>query len=169
MSWQNAKSTRPRRGGNLIALGWGLLSAVVVQAIQAQTTTAYECVADLDALAPYMLANDAGARDHVAQKGQATFDAAFVAARGLAVAAVSDDSCLAALRTYLMAFRRTHLSVRSTRAVGAVPRPNTPEPEFRIVSARTALLSVPSSLTRRARPLPGSSRRTNATSRSGRT
>ena len=88
-----------------------------------------------------MLANDAGARDHVAQKGQATFDAAFVAARGLAAAAGSDDSCLAALRTYLMAFRRTHLSVRS---VGAVPRPKTPGPEFRIVSARTALLSVPS-------------------------
>ena len=144
MSRQNAKPIRPWRGRNLFALGWGLLTAVLSQAIHAQTTTAAECVADLDALAPYMLANDAGARDHVAQKGQATFDAAFVAARGLAAAAVSDDSCLAALRTYLLAFRTSHLSVRSTGSAGATPQPNTPGPAFRILSPKTALLTVPS-------------------------
>ena len=131
-------------GPNLSALAWGLLTAVIAPAIQAQTTTAAECVADLDALAPYMLANDAGARDHVAQKGQATFDAAFVTARSLAADAVSDDSCLAVLRDYLMAFRRTHLSVRSTSSVGAPPQPNRRVPEFRVISARTAILTVPS-------------------------
>lgn len=144
MSRQNAEPMRTPAWRDLFAFGWGLLAAVLAQASDAQTTTAAECVADLDVLAPYMLANDAGARDHVAQKGQATFDAAFVAARGLAAAAVSNDSCLAALRTYLLAFRRTHLSVRSTGLVSAAPRPNTPGPAFRILSAKSALLTVPS-------------------------
>jgi hypothetical protein len=79
-----------------------LLAAVLAQAIDAQTTTAAECVADLDALAPYMLANDAGARDHVAQKGQATFDAAFVAAWA-GWPPPSAMIRLAALRAYLLA------------------------------------------------------------------
>lgn len=128
---------------NLVRAVASLLVAALAQASQAQTAAA-ECLADLEALGPYMLANDAGARDDVAQKGQATFDAALVAARAQAAAAVDDESCLTALRAYLLAFRKTHLSVRSTHPAGTLPRPRTPMPTFRILSAKTALLTLPS-------------------------
>jgi len=82
----------PRRHRFLVACG--VLVGCIAPFASAQSTAATECVADLDDLAPYMLANDAGARDHVAQKGQAAFDAAFAAARAMAAVAESDDSCL---------------------------------------------------------------------------
>jgi hypothetical protein len=100
-----------------------------------------ECVADLEALAPYMMANDAGARDHLAQKGQAAFDAALSKARTQALASGSDAECLAALRTYLLAFRKNHLGLRDLTATGSARVE--PSPSFRVLSAETALLVVP--------------------------
>ena len=132
------------RRRSIAAVACGLLMTLVARAAHAQASTASECVADLDVLAPYMLANDAGARDHVAQKGQATFDAALVAARAMAAAAADDDACLTALRSYLATFRTTHLSIRSTAASAGGSRPAPPLPSFRVLSAETALLTVPS-------------------------
>ena len=131
-----------RRRGWVLACG--LLIALVAQAPHAQPSAPAECGADLDSLAPYMLANDAGARDRVAQTGHATFDAAFAAARMLAAAAVDEDACLAALRSYLATFRKTHLSIRSMAAAAGAARPALPLPTFRVLSAKTALLTVPS-------------------------
>ena len=122
----------------------GLIIAAVSQSAHAQPTVADQCITDLSTLAPYLLANDAGASDHVEQKGQAAFDAAFATARGLAAAAVSDDSCLSALRSYLLTFRRTHLSLRPTNSRGVAAGVKTPAPAFRMLSASTALLTVPS-------------------------
>jgi hypothetical protein len=130
-----------RKRFNLVTL---LLAAAAAASGDAQATPAGECVDDLAALAPYLLANDAGARDELARKGQATFDAALVAARTQAAAAVDDASCLAALRSYLLVFRRAHLSVRSTGPTDAALRPQAPKPTFRVLGDDTALLAIPS-------------------------
>lgn len=121
-----------------------LAAALIAGAAHAQSGPGAECVADLEALAPYMLANDAGARDHVAQKGQAMFDAALATARTQARSAAGDDACLEALRAYLRTFRKTHLSLRPLAPVASTPASQPAMPSFRILSARTALLVVPS-------------------------
>lgn len=129
----------PNRLSPLIAL----FLAVAVVGARAQPRSASSCLADLDALAPYMLANDAGARDHVAQKGQAVFDAALATARMQAQSATGDDACLDTLRTYLRTFRKFHLSLRSLGPDGSTPASQLALPSFRILSPQTALLVVP--------------------------
>ncbi|MBK0391028.1 S41 family peptidase [Ramlibacter algicola] len=111
----------------------------------AQSDAAADCRQDLDALAPYMLTNDAGARDHVAQKGQAAFDAALAAARAQAGQIASDEACVDVLRTYLRTYRKWHLSLRSLLPGAATPARAAPAPpSFRILSDRTAMLVLPS-------------------------
>ena len=129
--------------GDLLILAWVLLQAATAGAADVTPPAGAACGGDLEALAPYMFANDAGARDVVAQKGGATFEAALVKARGIAATALDDEACLAALRGYLRTFRRSHLSIQSITPAGAPPRSASP-PAFRILSANTALLSVPS-------------------------
>jgi hypothetical protein len=105
---------------------------------------ATECAADVDALAPYMMTNDAGAQDEVAQKGRAVFDDALATARAQAEKVSSDGECLAVLRTYLQTFRKTHLNVRDVDPQGGSPVRQPPVPAFRVLSRSTALLTIPS-------------------------
>ena len=106
------------------------------------------CVADLDALPGFLLANDAGGRDLAAQHGKA-LDEARERARSQARDAGDDDACVAALRTYLRAWRHGHLSISANRPAasgGAAlpPPPNDPRaPRLRVLSAQTALLTLP--------------------------
>jgi hypothetical protein len=105
---------------------------------------ATECAADVDALAPYMMTNDAGAKDEVARKGRAVFDDALATARAQAAKVSSDGECLAVLRAYLQTFRRTHLNVRDLDPQGGSPARQPPGPAFRVLSPTTALLTIPS-------------------------
>ncbi len=128
-----------------------LLLAVVlsVVAIAARAgEIADRCLADLDALPGFLLVNDAGGRDIAAQRGRA-LDEALERARERAREAVDDAACIDALRGYLRAWRHGHLSVvalRSTETAGATPPPTISDarvPRFRVLSAQTALLTLP--------------------------
>jgi hypothetical protein len=122
------------------------LSIVLLDAHAGEIADA--CVADLDALPGFLLANDAGGRDTVAQRGQSLAEA-LDRARAQARDAVDDEACVAALRAYLRAWRHGHLSisVRQPAASGDATPPPTPSdpraPRFRVLSAQTALLTLP--------------------------
>ena len=108
------------------------------------------CLADLEALPGFLIANDAGARDVAAQRGRAVFDDALDRARALAREATDDDACTEALRGYLRTWRRGHLGI-ARRAAGDDARAAPPRtvadpraPRLRVLSAQTALLTLPS-------------------------
>ena len=106
------------------------------------------CVADLDALPGFLLANDAGGRDLAAQRGPALQEA-LERARGSAREAVDDAACVDVLRGYLRAWRHGHLSISPRAPVGdagAAAPPSTSDgraPRFRVLSSQTALLTLP--------------------------
>ena len=124
-----------------------LLSIALLDARAAAVADA--CLTDLDALPGFLLANDAGGRDVVAQRG-AALDEALERARAHAREAVDDGACIDALRGYLRAWRHGHLSIVALQAAGnaaAAPPPTTGDPRaprFRVLSAKTALLTLPS-------------------------
>ncbi|WP_427914890.1 S41 family peptidase [Ramlibacter sp. MMS24-I3-19] len=122
-----------------------VLTLVVAATAHAQSLNSGECISDLDALAPYMLANDAGSADYVAQRGRASFDAALATARTTAAAAPNDQACLKVLRNYLRsAFRRSHLSLRQIDpTVPNAVRASAGAPSFRLLSRQTALIIIP--------------------------
>lgn len=106
------------------------------------------CRNDLDALPEFLLENDSGARDHVARKGQAVFDAALVRARRDAAAANSDADCRDVLRSYLRTYRAGHLGLSNLAEAPATATPATGAdanaPSFEVLSPTTALLVLPS-------------------------
>jgi hypothetical protein len=122
----------------------GTAAVLAAGLVHAQSASGMECVADLDALARYVVENDAGARDQVAQKGHASFDAALAAQRLRAAQAVNDTACIEVLRGYLRTFRRFHLALRALDASGESQGLPPPNPEFKILSENTALIAVPS-------------------------
>jgi len=106
------------------------------------------CLADLDALPGFLLANDAGGRDIAAQRGQ-SLDEALERARARAREVVDDGACLDVLRGYLRAWRHGHLSIVALQPAGTAgdtPPPTRNDaraPRFRVLSPRTALLTLP--------------------------
>ncbi len=119
-------------------------------AVQAQLTPEQSCRQDLDAIPSFLLANDAGAKDELAQKGQAYFDKAMTTAQAAVSAIASDRECDAILRTYLLAWRPGHL------AEMPLPGPDQDQPgripngggtirhaELKALSGTTLLLSIP--------------------------
>lgn len=116
---------------------------------------AQACLRDLNALPAYLLANDTGAKDHLAQVGKAQLDAALARARAAAAKVRSDDECLKALNTYVKAWRPTHIGVspapkpaaaKAATAPARTPTPPAPEklPRLLLPSERTAVLVLPS-------------------------
>ena len=133
-----------------------LLAGVLLDARAGDIADA--CVADLDALPDFLVANDAGGRDIVAQRGPA-LDEALARARARAREAIDDDACVDVLRGYLRAWRHGHLSIAVRAAAGnaaaaAAPTTGDPRaPRFRVLSAETSLLTLPSFGDHYARPI----------------
>lgn len=108
------------------------------------------CLQDLEAIPPFLLENDTGAKDHLAQKGQFAMDAALTTARQEAGNAQTQESCNSILNTYLKAWRHGHLAVvgsdPETQRSLIVPegKEDALRPRFKALSRRTALLTLPS-------------------------
>ena len=123
-------------------------------ASHAQASTPSEaCLQDLHALPGFLLENDTGARQHLAQKGQAYFDQALASASEAAASANDEAACNIALSTYLGKWRKGHLQIVPNRglrldktAANAAPAAPIPErlPSLQLLSSRTALLTLPS-------------------------
>jgi hypothetical protein len=129
------------------ALAAFLLSLVLLGAHAGEPADA--CVADLDVLPAFLLANDAGARANLAERGAAAVDAAFARARAQARTIERDEDCLDALRGYLRAYRHGHLTIASRSSANRPSdtqnaRSDPRAPQFRVLSPRTTLLVLPS-------------------------
>lgn len=140
---------------NLLALTALSLAALPLAEAHAAATPGETCVQDLRAIAPFLLENDTGARQHLAQKGQAYFDLALATATTAAAGAADGKACDAILENYARTWRKGHLHVKPGSAVDiakpAPAQPTTPgqaapskEPALQILSDSTALLTLPS-------------------------
>ena len=121
----------------------------------AAATPGDTCVQDLRAMAPFLLENDTGARQHLEQKGQAYFDLALATAATAAAGAADGKACDAILENYARTWRKGHLHVKPGSALDiakpAPARPATPgqaavskAPALQILSDSTVLLTLPS-------------------------
>lgn len=137
------------------------ISSVCIN-VNAHAYNSSDCVQDLQSLPDFLLKNDTGAPAHLAQKGQAHFDAALSDA--LAEANKSDDltQCKAVLQNYLRAWRHGHLAVvtveQPSEQQATVEKPqktqaNPNDPVFEQLSEHTALLRISSFGPRYKKPL----------------
>ena len=76
-----------------------------------QHTAAELCVKDLEVIPGFLLENDTGAKEHLAQFGQKHFDDAMAEAKSAAMKVSDDDGCWDVLHQYLRAWRKGHLEV----------------------------------------------------------
>lgn len=148
---------------NRYALLWAMPMVMVMLAQAEAATVSEECVSDLASIPPFLLANDAGAKDELAQWGQPHFDAAFSQARIEASHAQDAAACNGALNAYLKSWRKGHLRVgdiprtdarsetesKQSPASGAIRSP----PTVTLLSKQTALLTVPSFANEYRQPL----------------
>jgi hypothetical protein len=94
----------------------------------AQGPAATACVQDLETIPGFLLENDAGARDHLAQLGQKYFDDAFAEAKTAALQIRGNASCLPVITKYLKMWRRGHLWVEDIAVVPAAQASATATP-----------------------------------------
>jgi len=132
------------------------LAALLAASGQAAAATPGEiCVQDLRAIPPFLLENDTGARQHLAQKGQAYFDLALANATTAAAGAADSKACDVILENYVGMWRKGHLHVKPGSAQDvAKPSPAQPavagqvppskEPSLQVLSETTVLLTLPS-------------------------
>ena len=129
-----------------------LLATFAASPAQA-ATPAEACLQDLRALPGFLLGNDTGAGQHLAQKGQAYFDQALASASEAAAKANDEDACNVVLSEYLGKWRRGHLQVVPNKALrldqaspNATPAAAAQDrsPSLRLLSSHTALLTLPS-------------------------
>ena len=112
-------------------------------------TPAEDCRRDLADIPGFMLENDAGGKDAQERQGAAHLEAALATADAQADAVSSDADCLPVIKTYLQAWRRTHLTIKPIRAAtddtqaGASPAEDADRmPALRALSKRTLLLTL---------------------------
>lgn len=129
-----------------------LLATLAAGPAQA-ATPAEACLQDLRALPGFLLENDTGARQHLAQKGPAYFDQALASASAAAASANDEAACNVALSEYLGKWRKGHLQVvpesalRQDKAAGGATLATAMpvrSPSLRLLSSHTALLTLPS-------------------------
>jgi len=89
----------------------------------AQGPAAVACVKDLEAIPGFLLENDTGAPDHLAQFGQKYFDDALAEAKSAALQIRGNASCTPVINKYLRAWRRGHLGVEDLAAAPAASAP----------------------------------------------
>jgi hypothetical protein len=116
-----------------------------------QQTAAELCVNDLKAIPGFLLENDTGAKDHLAQFGQKHFDDALAEANVAALRVSDADGCEEVLNQYLRAWRKGHLAAAPrplTKPAAGSPSAQTAaaplkhEPKFEILSDKTILLTL---------------------------
>src|SRR6267142_4682980 len=90
----------------------------------AQGPAAIACAKDLEAIPGFLLENDTGARDHLAQFGQRYFDDALAEAKSAALQIRGNASCTPVISKYLRAWRRGHLGLED---ITAAPTASTPQ------------------------------------------
>lgn len=136
-------------------------------ATHAQAATPGEaCRQDLRVLPAFLLENDTGARQHLAQKGQAYFDQALAGASTAAAKVNDEAACNTVLSGYLSQWRKGHLQIMPNSALqrdtpplaplpGAAPAPASDNraPSLQLLSPHTALLTLPSFFPEYARPI----------------
>jgi hypothetical protein len=129
-----------------------LRAAPILCALVACTNAAVaseNCLKDLEVIPPFLLENDAGAKDELATMGQAHFDVAMAQAREGAAEAGDSAACDKVLNGYLKAWRKGHLSVNAVKPERTTPEPAEANlrtsllPTIKLLSERTALLTVP--------------------------
>jgi len=89
----------------------------------AQGPSAIACTKDLEYIPGFLLENDTGARDRLAQLGQKYFDDALAEAKSAASQIRGNPSCEPIIRRYLRAWRRGHLGVEEITAAPAATAP----------------------------------------------
>ena len=120
-----------------------------------QSKVANLCAKDLEAIPGFLLENDTGAKDELAQFGQKHFDDALAEAKATASQVSDANGCEEALNHYVSAWRKGHLWVSSAPPVPAKPAAGTSpattaaaplkhEPKFQILSDKTILLTLKS-------------------------
>ena len=108
------------------------------------------CVMDLEVIPGILLQNDPGAKVHLAQFGQKHFDDAFVEAKAAAAGVSDAAACEQVLRRYLKAWRKGHLTLRSSvpapaaSSSAAAPIQRGAEPRVRALSQHTIVLTLSS-------------------------
>lgn len=126
----------------------------------AQGPAATACVQDLESIPGFLLENDTGARDHLAQVGQKYLDDALADAKAAALQIRGNASCAPVITKYLRAWRHGHLAVEditpppAPAAPAAVPsQPSAEEaspqhlkeaPAIEILSTKTLRLTLKS-------------------------
>jgi hypothetical protein len=129
-----------------------------------QSTAANLCAKDLEVIPGYLLVNDTGAKDELAQYGQKHFDDALAEAKVAALKVSDADGCEDVLSHYLRAWRKGHLQVspfplpQAERATGsqptkAAPTPREDDPKLQILSSKTILLTLKSFMDSHRAPL----------------
>lgn len=102
------------------------------------------CLADLVAIGPFLLANDAGAQRPASEADQLRRNTALDVARSQARTTPDEAQCVAILQRYLGAWRRGHLFVQAITSGPAMPSHPEMMPSIELRSPTTALLSLPS-------------------------
>jgi hypothetical protein len=119
----------------------------------AQGPSAVACTQDLEYIPGFLLENDTGARDRLAQLGQKYFDDALAEARSAASQIRGNPSCAPVLTKYLRAWRRGHLWVNEITTAPAATATQQPSgdvaaqqlkfaPTIEILSAKTLYLTL---------------------------
>lgn len=139
---------------NLLTLAALTLAALpLAGAHAAAATPGTTCLQDLRDIASFLLENDTGARQHLAQKGATYFDLALTSASGAAENINDESACNVILADYLSKWRTGHLQIvpsaalkHSKPASSSTPTTNTDKraPSLQLLSPRTVLLTLPS-------------------------
>ncbi|WP_028111695.1 S41 family peptidase [Ferrimonas kyonanensis] len=128
----------------LVAMLLVLASATKAETIRDQ------CLKDLEALPEFLLENDTGAPDHLAQHGQDHFDEALERTRLEISSIESELECDSAIRNYLRAWRPSHLAIwpshseTGSKSLKDTLKDESLAPRFRKLSSDTAYWSIPS-------------------------
>lgn len=113
------------------------------------------CVSDLDFIPSFLVANDAGASDRLAQIGNKALQQALADASKKAESTESDQSCLDIINDYLKTWRPGHLwaapmigeepsESKRRNTAGRAGSVSAQPPTLRWLSSSTALLTIPS-------------------------
>lgn len=139
---------------NLKSLIFILVAATCLSAnCLGQSTVANLCAKDLEVIPGFLLVNDTGAKDELAQYGQKHFDDAMAEAKVAALKVSDSDGCIDVLDHYLKAWRKGHLEVSpfpwpqakpaaAGPAAQTAPAPLKHAPKFQILSSNTILLTL---------------------------
>lgn len=133
-----------------------LSCACCTPSLLAQETPAQACVRDLEAVPPFLLANDTGAHDVLERKGQKYIDDALATAKAAAAKVNTDRECGEIFYKYLWTWRNGHLwytpltaanttnsANTANAASSAAPAKPVPHAKLTVLSEKTLLLWLP--------------------------